>query len=546
MLLSFLSAFAFFLFKVFTWTILFSIPLGIAYYFYLKHRSTYFQRLGLPHPSITSTFLGNFEEFEKGHKQWETLKNWEKKYGQTFGMLLGAHRVIVTSDLDILNEVYVKRFHTFQARMIHPSVAVDQENGPQMNVFLGQGNRWKRLRALFSASLTISKIKSVDPIMKRAHEELIEVLKRNENVIIDVKPLILDMTFAVISRSAMGINEEFGKSEFLQKIMNAFDRGETVHNFVASFFAGTYDFLFITKYLQILHFFTNIRFAREMRSKIGKVITTRENETTEEKSKRHQDFLDFLREAQEDDLDTTNKPDFDTKIPKKLTRDELIGSAHAFLVAGGDTTATLITYCLYELALHPKIEQRVLEEIHDNIKFIDDIDYNNVKKLEYLERFVKEATRLHPSAYLQVICVTTNNSVHFFSVTARRAIKPTTLKLSDGSSIHIDRGTCVLPNIPSITQNKKIWGKDATEFNPDRFLSENSENCHPMAYLSFGAGLRICPGKNLAIYETKATLVRLLKEFKFEICDETQTEEITKATLGFVELKMKVIALKIL
>uniref|UniRef100_A0A914Q9L3 Cytochrome P450 n=1 Tax=Panagrolaimus davidi TaxID=227884 RepID=A0A914Q9L3_9BILA len=62
-------------------------------------------------------------------------------------MLLGAHRAIVTSDLDILNEVYVKQFHTFQARMIHLSVAVDQENGPQMNIFLGQGNRWKRLRA---------------------------------------------------------------------------------------------------------------------------------------------------------------------------------------------------------------------------------------------------------------------------------------------------------------------------------------------------------------------------------------------------------------
>uniref|UniRef100_A0A914P4T0 Cytochrome P450 n=1 Tax=Panagrolaimus davidi TaxID=227884 RepID=A0A914P4T0_9BILA len=263
------------------------------------------------------------------------------------------------------------------------------------------------------------------------------------------------MTFAVISRSAMGINEEFGKSEF-------------------------------------------------------KVITERENESAEEKGKRHQDFLDFLREAQEDNLDISNKADFDTKIPKKLTRDELIGSSHAFLLAGGDTTATLITYCLYELAMHPELEQRVLEETEEHhIKNVDDIDYNNIKNLEFLERFVKEAARLHPAAYL---------------VTARRAIESTTLQQSDGTLLHIDKGTCILPNIPVITQDEKIWGKDATEFNPDRFLLENSKNRHPMAWLPFGAGLRICPGKNLAIYETKATIVRLLLEYKFEVCDEIKVK----------------------
>uniref|UniRef100_A0A914QH55 Cytochrome P450 n=1 Tax=Panagrolaimus davidi TaxID=227884 RepID=A0A914QH55_9BILA len=170
------------------------------------------------------------------------------------------------------------------------------------------------------------------------------------------------MTFAVISRSAMGINEEFGKSEFVKKIMIAFATCETVDNYIASFFAGTYDFLCVTKYFLILHFFTNVRFIQEMKTKIGKVITERENESAEEKGKRHQDFLDFLREAQEDNLNISNKADFDTKIPKKLTRDELIGSSHAFLLAGGDTTATLITYCLYELAIHPELEQRVLEE----------------------------------------------------------------------------------------------------------------------------------------------------------------------------------------
>uniref|UniRef100_A0AC34FV84 Cytochrome P450 n=1 Tax=Panagrolaimus sp. ES5 TaxID=591445 RepID=A0AC34FV84_9BILA len=498
---------------------------GITFRSGIFHRSKYFQRLGIPQPPITSLFLGNLEEFERDQKQHEKLVEWHEKYGSTFGMLQGAHRVIVTADLNIINEVYVKQFHTFQARQLHAAVAVDQENGPRLNVFFGQGNQWKRLRALFAASLTISKIKSVDPIMKRAHNELVHVLKKHENEVVDVIPSILDMTFAVISRSAMGIDEEFGQSSFLQQILGLFGSKDTAKHFVSSFFAGTYDFLWVTKYLQVLTIFTALKFALQMRKMIDKSIVIRENETEKEKAERHQDFLDFLREAQEDNLDITNKSDLDIKFPKKLTRDELIGSAMTFLIGGADTTATLIDYCLYEIAANPECEKIILQEIEDFIFSEDDMNYSKIKDLEFLERFVKEVARLHPFAYTAI---------------PRRAIESTTLQSSDGTIIQIDKGTCILPNLPVISKDKNIWGEDAEVFNPDRFLPENSLNRHPMAWLPFGAGPRICPGKNLAIYETKATIVKLLKEFKFEICEKTEISENTRALMGFETLKLKI------
>uniref|UniRef100_A0AC34FDR9 Cytochrome P450 n=1 Tax=Panagrolaimus sp. ES5 TaxID=591445 RepID=A0AC34FDR9_9BILA len=464
--------------------------------FYLKHRSKYFQRLGLPQPPITSIFLGNLEEFERNGKNHEKLFEWHQKYGTTFGMLQGAHRVIVTSDLNILNEVYVKQFHTFQARMIHPTFAVDQVNGSQLTLFFSQGNQWKRLRALFSASLTVSKIKSVEPIMKKAHDELYQVFKTNEHKIIDVIPGVLDMTFAFISRSAMGINEEFGKSDYLQKV---------------------------------------------------KAITERENESPT--SNRHRDFLDFLREAQEDDIDTTNKADLDTKVPKKLTRDELIGAAQAYLFGGADTTATLINYYLYELSLNPEFEENILQEMEDYIKNEEDINYNNIKNLEFMERFVKETARLHPFAYLYVVFSFMENKTIFDYVqklcaSMRRAIEPATLELSDGSKLQIDKDTAILPNMIVICKDQSVWGKDATKFNPDRFLPENSKDRHPLAWMPFGAGPRICPGKNLAIFETKATLVCLLQNFKFELQNKTELNEVTKTFMNFESLKMKIIPRK--
>uniref|UniRef100_A0A914QCW5 Cytochrome P450 n=1 Tax=Panagrolaimus davidi TaxID=227884 RepID=A0A914QCW5_9BILA len=156
----------------------------------------------------------------------------------------------------------------------------------------------------------------------------------------------------------------------------------------------------------------------------------------------------------------------------------------------------------------------------------DDINYNKIKDLEFLDKFVKETARLHPFA---------------FTATPRRAIETVTLKCSDGTFLRIDKGTCILPNIPVISVDNNVWGKDATEFNPDRFLPENNGNRHPMAWLPFGAGPRICPGKNLAMHETKATIVKLLKEFKFEICNKTELNEITRSLTGFESLKMKIL-----
>uniref|UniRef100_A0AC35FZE3 Cytochrome P450 n=1 Tax=Panagrolaimus sp. PS1159 TaxID=55785 RepID=A0AC35FZE3_9BILA len=516
------------IFNLIVWILLLSLPFGVAYYFYLKHRSTYFQRIGLSQPPITSIFLGNLEEFEKDHKQHEKLVEWHEKYGPTFGMLQGAHRVIVTSDMNILNEVFVKQFHTFQARMIHPSFVVDQVNGRQLTLFFSQGNQWKRLRALFSSSLTISKIKSVEPIMEKAHDELYQVFKKNENKVIDIIPNILDMTFAFISRSALGINEEFGKSEYLHKIVNILGPEETSKSLISSFFAGTWDFLSITKHFQILQFLTVFREAFKLRDNIIKAITERENEPPT--STRRRDFLDFLREAQEEDFDTTNKPDLDMKIPKKITRDELIGASMAYLFGGADTTATLINYCLYELTMHPECEEIILQEIDDYIKNEDDVNYNNVKNLEFLDRFIKETGRLHPFAYLAAM---------------RRAIESATVQTSNGNLLQIDKHTAILPNMIVISKDENVWGKDAAEFNPDRFLPENSKNRHPLAWMLFGAGPRICPGKNLAIYETKATLIRLLQEFKFELHEKSKLNEVTKTFMSFESLKMKIIPRKI-
>ena len=157
----------------------------------MKKRNSYFAEKGIPHPPVNSLFLGNLPEYEKGLQQHTKLLEWEKTYGDTYGIYEGSHRVIVSSDPELVHDVLVKQFHAFRSRKIFAAAVNDQEHDNRMNLFLAEGNQWKRLRALISASLTVSQIKSIEPIIHQVMKEMMEVVEKkraaNPDGIVDLK-----------------------------------------------------------------------------------------------------------------------------------------------------------------------------------------------------------------------------------------------------------------------------------------------------------------------------------------------------------------------
>ena len=75
-----------------------------------------FKRLGLPTPSVTF-FVGNLPEI-LAKTQSDAFKEWTKQLGKTYGIYEGHIPIIVTSDLEIIQEVFVKQFGNFIARKV--------------------------------------------------------------------------------------------------------------------------------------------------------------------------------------------------------------------------------------------------------------------------------------------------------------------------------------------------------------------------------------------------------------------------------------------
>jgi len=192
---------------------------------------------------------------------------------------------------------------------------------------------------------------------------------------------------------------------------------------------------------------------------------------------------------------------------KQRIRDELIN----VLLAGRDTTASLLSNMFFEIAKQPHIWQK----LRDELSVLDGRlpNYEELRNLKYLRWCLNESLRLHP--------VVPGN--------ARYAIRDTILPVGGGpdesAPLFVPKGTLVAYNPYAMHRRKDLFGPDADVFRPERW-----ETLRPgWEYLPFNGGPRICLGQQYALTEASYVTARLVQTFsKLESRDsEPWSESIT-------------------
>jgi cytochrome P450 len=183
-----------------------------------------------------------------------------------------------------------------------------------------------------------------------------------------------------------------------------------------------------------------------------------------------------------------------TRDPKQL-RDELLN----ILLAGRDTTASLLSHTFHVLAQRPDIFKKLRFEVDSLNGELP--TYETLKSMKYLKYILNESLRLYP-------VVPTNG---------RYANKDTVLPRGGGpdglSPIFIPKGLTVVYSVYTMHRRTDIFGPDALDFRPERWAPE--EGLRPgWAYLPFNGGPRICVGQQFALAEASYAIVRLLQEFE--------------------------------
>ncbi|XP_047244338.1 cholesterol 24-hydroxylase-like isoform X2 [Girardinichthys multiradiatus] len=181
---------------------------------------------------------------------------------------------------------------------------------------------------------------------------------------------------------------------------------------------------------------------------------------------------------------------------KNMTEEDeefMLDNFVTFFIAGQETTANQLAFCIMELARHPEILDKVMKEVDDVIGMKQEISYDDLGKLIYLSQVLKETLRIYPTA----------------PGTSRDIPGDMTI---DG--IHLPGGFICLFNSYATGRMEKFF-KEPLKFDPDRFHPDSPKPYY--CYFPFALGPRSCLGQNFAQMEAKVVMAKLLQRFDFSL-----------------------------
>ncbi|XP_040096946.1 cytochrome P450 4F3-like isoform X2 [Oryx dammah] len=194
------------------------------------------------------------------------------------------------------------------------------------------------------------------------------------------------------------------------------------------------------------------------------------------------DFIDVLLLAKDED-------------GKGLSDEDIRAEADTFMFEGHDTTASGLSWILYNLAKHPEWQERCRQEVQELLRDREpkEIEWDDLAQLPFLTMCIKESLRLHPPV----------------AVISRRCTQDVVLP----DRRVIPKGNICVISIFGIHHNPSVW-PDPEVFNPFRFDPEAPQKRSPLAFIPFSAGPRNCIGQTFAMNEMKVALALTLLRFR--------------------------------
>ncbi|KAJ3992974.1 cytochrome P450 [Lentinula boryana] len=201
----------------------------------------------------------------------------------------------------------------------------------------------------------------------------------------------------------------------------------------------------------------------------------------------------------------------------RLDETEIISQMTTLLFAATDTTSSALSRLLSLLSKHPEVQDKLRQEVTEARRNNngEDLSYNEINSLPYLDAVCRESLRLYAPAPSAL----------------RYALQDAVVPLSkpiigiDGTQIReiaVPRGTTIFISIYNANRNEDLWGPDANEWKPERWLSSLPEaiiEAHiPGIYahlMTFSAGPRSCIGFKFSQLEMKVVLAVLFEHFIF-------------------------------
>ena len=176
-----------------------------------------------------------------------------------------------------------------------------------------------------------------------------------------------------------------------------------------------------------------------------------------------------------------------------FSEEQLVNQTLTFLAAGHETTATSMTWAILALCQYPDVQAKLRREVRSRLPSPTDLQAAPVTaelidSLPYLHAVCSEVLRVHPPA----------------GMTKRVAVKDTTIM-----GQFIPKGTDIVIIMRAVNHSKELWGEDAKEFRPERWLGEGRGNnggaTSNYSYMTFLHGKLVpCPSSSKSLMRVQS------------------------------------------
>jgi len=425
------------------------------------------------------------------HRQ---LEAWGRELGTPYRLQLGPVPVLVDDDPEVAQTVLRDRPERVRrAAVIRPVFAEMGLDG----LFSAEGEAWREQRRLIMQALNVTHFRGFFPTLRAITERLHGRWQRaaDSGAVVD---MLDDLTrYTVDVTSAMSFGED----------PNTIDKpGHRIQQHLASIFPTIMKrTLSPWPYWRWLKLPADRRLERDL-----KVVHAYAHERiAAARARRAAHPGQAPRNALEAMLEQADLPG------SGFTDAVVVANVLQLLLAGEDTTAHSLAWTLLFLAREPAVQDRLHAQA---LALLGEHavcpGYEAVKQLDAFEELALEALRHKPV-------------VAFLGLEARQDMVIAGVAMPRGARYFF-------VNRPAQMAAGQFACPQA--YTPERWSRPSAaggdEAHNPRAFLQFGAGPRVCPGRHLAAVEMRLVLSMLLRDFRIELaCDAAQIDEVLNFTL---------------
>ncbi|KAF9083657.1 hypothetical protein BGX29_002989 [Mortierella sp. GBA35] len=465
---------------------------------YKYRRSVLFTR---PRPDLPGPpglpLIGNFWEMATVSKtdfHQQQTRNFEK-YGKVYTMAIpGIGRTITTKDPEILDHILRTHFWIYEK-----GTRFKETLGPLVGdgIFTADGDHWQWQRKNASKIFTVKAFRQyTNDVFVQEAQRAINYLDKvaDTDKVVDLQRLFYCFTLDSFGEIAFG--EVFGCLDDPDKDVEfaaAFDRLN--HGLAGRFLSPVW---------KLVDWWTgnDKRVAADraiVRDFALKIINRRRQERQGQQDEGkdvglgRRDLLQLFMDIGSEEGGTP------------LSDEMLIDSVLNFVIAGRDTTAQALAwtfYLMHRADASPEIVKKIIEETDEVLKG-GLPTYESTKQQKFAEACFNESLRLFPAVPRNAkIC--TQDDV-----------------LPGGIPIH--KGERITWSVWAMGRDEELWGPDAKEYNPFRWLKMDKPSS--AKFCSFHHGPRTCLGQGFAVTEAVTLISMFFQKFTFELANPHQTAD---------------------